>query len=209
MISRSRLLVCALFTLFLTGCPGKGQVIPLDIDSLSANGPKPQTGQSFRVAILPFEDHRAEKDHIGMRRHFWGGKTFFDLTDGTPGEAVAQMLAAYLEQHGWEAQVVASERSKDLEEFQYVLSGEIVEFSALAWSKFGYTDLTATFRSLVEARHPTDKRQAMLTMGGSVSTSEFWFEPEDLRELVKDVLRASAEGFMVELQTWDRRLDES
>ena len=57
------------------------------------------------VAILPFEDNRTDRSHLGTRLHLWGGESHFSLPSGTLGDATARAFADYLKGKGWNTTV--------------------------------------------------------------------------------------------------------
>ena len=89
-----------------TGCVGKGECIDLIVPIVNGTiNEKVVAMNSATVMILPFEDQRANRAHLGTRHHLWGGESHFSLSSGALGEATAQAFADYLKGKGWDTTV--------------------------------------------------------------------------------------------------------
>ncbi len=169
----------------LVGCTGKGEVIPLTVQPIlekQATAAKPQN--ALRVAVVPFEDARSDKGHLGVRTHLWGGKSYFNVSRGQPGEVTAESLAKYLTNRGWK--VVPTDRGDG--QADVILSGRILDFIVNAKSGAFHTNLTATTRLVLQAKNAADDSQVRMTVNGTGSDRVFWFAPEDAETLVNEVL---------------------
>ena len=89
--------------IFATGCTGKGERVDLKVPIANGTDEKVVAMSSATVAILPFEDHRTDRSHLGTRHHLWGGESHFSLSSGSLGETTAQAFADYLKSRGWTA----------------------------------------------------------------------------------------------------------
>ena len=70
-----------------TGCAGKSERIDLKVPIANVADGKVVMVSPATVAIQPFEDHRTDRSHLGIRHHLWGGESHFSLPNGTLGEA--------------------------------------------------------------------------------------------------------------------------
>ncbi len=195
------LLMCGVSLVALAGCAGTGEVIPLQIHPLgtgSESVSKPAT--PLRVAVGPIEDGRAYKTGLGVRTHLWGGVSYYDAPGGNPTEVVAQALSDYLAAKGWQVTKRGSSDAADV-----ILTGKILDMSVHAKSRVGFTEISTKTRLAVQARNVADGSIVRMTLNGSGSDDEFWFDTEDLEELVNDVLTDSF-GKLVHDTTVDNRL---
>jgi hypothetical protein len=91
--------------LLATGCAGKGERIDLKVPIAYGANEKVAAMSSATVAILPFEDNRTNRSHLGTRYHLWGEESHFSIPSGTLGESTAQAFADYLRGKGWNVTV--------------------------------------------------------------------------------------------------------
>ncbi|HXV68115.1 MAG TPA: hypothetical protein VD738_04245 [Nitrospira sp.] len=174
----------------VSGCAGKGELRYLD---LHAKQPPAQTSEMepVKLAIESFEDRRAEKGRIGTRSHLWGGVTYFDVAGERPADVLAQTLADRLKVRGWRdrpwnVRVVPAGSATDAD---IVLSGQVQEFSANAKSRMFSTVIDTSTRFTVRARNLSDKSTTTRSIEGAQSRTVFWFEDEDMQELLSATLK--------------------
>lgn len=181
------LLICGVSLVALAGCAGTGEVIPLQIHPLgTGSGSVSKSAAPLRVAVGPIEDGRAYKTGLGVRTHLWGGVSYFDAPGGNPTEVVAQALSDYLTAKGWQVTKRGSSDAADV-----FLTGKILDLSVHAKSRVGFTEISTKTRLAVQARNVADGSMVRMTLNGSGSDDEFWFDTEDVEELVNDVLTDS------------------
>lgn len=181
------LLICGVSLVALAGCAGTGEVIPLQIHPLgTGSGSVSKSAAPLRVAVGPIEDGRAYKTGLGVRTHLWGGVSYFDAPGGNPTEVVAQALSDYLTAKGWQVTKRGSSDAADV-----ILTGKILDLSVHAKSRVGFTEISTKTRLAVQARNVADGSVVRMTLNGSGSDDEFWFDTEDVEELVNDVLTDS------------------
>lgn len=176
--------------LAVTGCAGKGDVIPIDIPAkqVSAGMFSPQS-EELRVAVEPLSDSRLQKSRLGVRSHLWGGESYFDVPGGSSSEAATQALAQFLSSKGWNAHIVRpglGSQAADL-----TISGHVLALSVDAKSRVGSTQLRTASKIVIRALNHADGSVVRMTLNGAGSDSVFWFEPEDAQQLVNDVLNDS------------------
>lgn len=181
------LLICGVSLVALAGCAGTGEVIPLQIHPLgTGSGSVSKPAAPLRVAVGPIEDGRAYKTGLGVRTHLWGGVSYYDAPGGNPTEVVAQALSDYLTAKGWQVTKRGSSDAADV-----FLTGKILDLSVHAKSRIGFTEISTKTRLAVQARNVADGSMVRMTLNGSGSDDEFWFDTEDVEELVNDVLTDS------------------
>ncbi len=198
--------------LFLLGCSGKGDIIPMNLT------PKPGTNAAGsvhsvrpipgpRVAVIPFEDARADRAKVGSRTSFWGGETDFNVSSGSAGEATAQALADYLKRKGWQAQYAkgaptAGEGGPDV-----VLSGKILELAVDAKRGVLLTDIEARSKLVIQAKNREDESSIVRTDAHSGNHDNvFWFDPQDGEDILSEVLEKNFERFVVNTRFEDRSI---
>jgi hypothetical protein len=175
----------------LAGCAGSGEVVPMDIRAAVPTETTVKRPAGLRVAVVALEDRRANKNAIGLRTHIGGGETYFDIYGGEPGDVVAQVLADYLRQKGWQAWMAKPGITVPGDSADVTLSGQILDVSTRAQSRFGSTVITATVRLAIEAKNAADGSVLNLSTMASNSDTVFWFKEQDAQELLNSVLQGS------------------
>ena len=187
---RLTMLVWSLSWLAVSGCAGKGDIIPINIPAkqVSAGMVSPQS-EGLRVAIEPFSDSRPQKSRLGVRSHLWGGESYFEVPGNSSSEAATQALLQFVNSKGWNAHIVGPgpvSQAADL-----TISGHVLALSVDAKSRVGSTELMTTSKIVIRALNHTDGSVVRMTLNGTGSDSLFWFEPEDAQRLVNEVLNDS------------------
>jgi hypothetical protein len=178
----------------LAGCAGKGEVVTLDIQATPpATEAMAKTSDGLRVAVAAFEDARPETKRLGTRTHLWGGETYFDVPGGKPTEVVAPLIAEYLKQKGWRAEVVKAAGAGSP---NVMLTGKLLDFSVNAKSRVFSTKITATTKMAIQAKNTADGSVVRMTLNGEGSQTVFWFEPDDAQSLMSDILTDSLEKLL-------------
>jgi hypothetical protein len=197
----------ALILSSVVGCAGKGEVRQLDLQmkqpAASTAGMEP-----VKILIEPFEDRRTDKTHIGSRTHLWGGATHFDVTGGKPADMIAQALVNRLSSRGWgdrgwNVRVGQAESATDAD---IVISGQVDEFSANAKSRPFSTVIETKNRISVQAKNLADSSTTTRHIEGVRSRTVFWFDEEDVRELLADTLSDGIERFIVDTKIAQKTL---
>lgn len=172
----------------LVGCVGTGDVIPLQLHMMAAagNDKTMKPAEPLKVAIGVFEDERSFRTGLGVRTHLWGGVSYFDVPGSNPAETVAHLLADYLTAKGWNALKPGNTEHADV-----VLTGKILELSAHAKSRVGFTEMTTKTKLAIQAKNSSDDSIVRMTLNGAGSEDVFWFDPEDMQEVVSEVLADS------------------
>jgi len=196
--------------LALIGCAAQGEIVYLEIQAVPAAplSAKQQGGQGeeIKVAVEVFEDQRPEKNHLGVRTHIWGGVTYFNVIGGKEGDVVAQVVADHLKQKGWRVWVRRHGSPTPEGDADVVLTGQVQEFSAHAKSRFLSTKLTAKSKLAILARNVSDGSTTSMNLEGTSTESVFWFEPEDLQNLVNHSLRESLDKLTADTKVEKRAL---
>ncbi|CAE6686811.1 MAG: hypothetical protein H8K06_17720 [Nitrospira sp.] len=197
--------------LLLFGCSGKGDIIPMNLTPKAGKdvGGSVQVVKAMpgpRVAVIPFEDARADRAKVGSRTSMWGGETDFNVSSGSAGEETAQAFADYLKRKGWQAQyakaIPAAENGPDI-----VLSGKILELAVDAKRGFLLTDIEARTKLVIQAKNREDESSIVRTDAHSGNHDNvFWFDPQDGEDILSEVLEKNFERFVVNTRFEDRSI---
>jgi hypothetical protein len=181
--------------IFATGCAGQGERIDLNVPIASETDEKALAMSSPTIAILPFEDNRRDRSHLGTRHHLWGGESHFSLSSGTLSEATAEAFADYLKRRGWNTSVVKGneEVGADL-----TITGKLEDVSVDATSGIGQTTLNAKSRMVVQVKNHADGSQLRETLTSAGTNQVFWFDPEDAQELLNELYNKNFEKFVTD-----------
>jgi hypothetical protein len=185
--------VVALCLCALAGCVAKGERIDVAIPATSPN-PAATSSGGPRVVVKPFDDARMDRTHLGSRAHLWGDTSYFDVPNGTVGEAVAKALVQQLTKRGWQASLDGSSGAAP----DATISGTIHDLSVQAVSKVGHTQLEAKNTMMVRVSNHADESSIQERVMGTGSDEVFWFEPEDAQQLVNEVLEKNIEKFIAD-----------
>lgn len=184
--------------LILMGCAGKGETVilypgalPVDRSDMAASREK------LTAVILPFDDRRPEKGKIGRRTHVGGGYTSYAVWNDMPGYVIAQFMAHYLTQKGWQVTVaVPGEAIEHREDIDAIITGQVEEFSARADSKALSTDISVSMRVALQARNQKDGSVARMRLHGSRINAVFLFNDRDVQEALDAMLKESLDRLM-------------
>lgn len=183
--------------LLLAGCAGTGEVVNLDV-RFKPTDVQPVDTQPLKIVVETFEDKRADKSKLGLRTHLWGGVTYFNVPGGRPGEVAAQALADYLRLRGWKVGVRTPGVTTAEGEPDILLTGQVMEFSANAKSRFFSTAVNTGTRFVIRARNAVDGSTTTMNLDGSRSETVFWFDPEDVQRLLNETLKESLDRLMAD-----------
>ncbi len=182
----------------LAGCAAKGERVDLAIPSMGiATSPATAgtSGTGLRVVVMPFDDARSDRMHLGSRSHFWGGMSYFDLPKGTAGEAVAKALVQQLNKQGWQASLAGQGGGSQPDA---TITGTIQDLSVTATSKFCHTEIATKNTMIVRVANHGDQSSIQERVLGSGSDEVFWFDPEDAQQLVNEVVDKNIEKFIAD-----------
>jgi len=177
------------------GCAGNGERIDLNVPVASKAGEKAVAVSTPTVAIQPFEDHRTDRSHLGIRHHLWGGESYFSLSSGTLSEATAEAFADYLKWKGWNATVAKGNRTTGAD---MTITGTLIDVGVDATSGIGQTALYAKSRMAVEVQNHADGSQVRETLTSIGTSQVFWFDPEDAQELLNELYNKNFEKFVAD-----------
>jgi hypothetical protein len=196
----------------LVGCAGSGEVVPLQMRSHGAPDSGASKSRGLSIGVLPFEDARSETSRLGVRRHLAGGETYFEVSDGKPGDKIAEVIAEFLRKKGWHAEVVkgssggTGKSPSSPTGYDVTLSGKLLDLSANADSGFMKTKISVISKVLVQGLNASDGSTVRMTVSGAGSENVFWFDPEDVEGVLNDVLTESLEKLDADMKVEDKVL---
>lgn len=181
------------------GCGGSGQTTYFDV--FPQQQPVQQAEpEGLKIVIEPFEDRRADKNHVGMRTHLWGGVTHFNVAGGRPGEVYANALADRLRASGWLNQSwdVRVAPAGSMPNADIVISGQIFEFAANAKSRMFSTYLTTSNKLTISARNNVDRSSTSRSLEGAQSDTVVWFSEDDVKRLMTATIKDTLDRYLAD-----------
>jgi hypothetical protein len=116
-----------------------------------------------------------------------------------PGYVIAQFMADYLKQKGWQAAVaLPGEPIDNRKGVDAVITGQVEEFSAQATSKPLSTDISVRMRVALQARNQKDGSVARMTLHGSRANKVFIFNDRDVQDALDAMLKESLDRLMAD-----------
>lgn len=186
----------------VVGCAGKGERIDVAIPGKVTSAAAASSGGP-RIAVLPFDDKRANQMHLGQRAHLWSGTSYFDLPTGTVSKATAQALVDYLNRQGWRASLA---RTQDRDGAHVTIFGAIQDLSIDATSGFMHTDLSAKHTLTLQIINHSDDSTVRERVSGSGTDQVFWFKPEDAQALTTELLESNFQKFVNDVRVDGRTI---
>jgi hypothetical protein len=182
------------------GCGGTGKTFYLDLQQKQAVA-QYQESEPVRIVIEPFEDRRLENNWLGVRTHLWGGVTYFNVVGERPGDVVAQSLADRLKTRGWKGRawtvrMASSGAVANLNDADIVISGQLLDFSANAKSRFFSTVVSTSSKMVITARNLGDQSTTIRTVDGAQRDTVVWFSDADVQQLLAATLKDSIDRYL-------------
>lgn len=192
----------AVLVLALAGCAGPGEVIKFSTSAAAV--PAPEKAQNaLRVAVVPFEDLRADKASIGRYQHYV--ETRVDQLVPEPGSAAEQVtafVADYLKRAGFQVTRVQSGAAAGSADV--VLTGQIESYWNEAVGRFFRTELTSRNRLVIRASNASDSSTVRTSVAGDATTKAICFCLTDLEKLNSEALAQSLSRFLGDVTVSDR-----
>ena len=200
----SRSLLWSVILVSLVGCAGEikriGIAIPGQYSTASVSACFPVT---LRVAVLPFEDKRANTLNLGTWSHRWGDISFFTFSSGSLADASTQAFVDYLNRQGWQAfsAHTVGQNSADV-----TITGSIQDLSIDVVSGMMHTDLSAKHTLTLEVRNHSDESVVRTSLRGVGNDQVFWFTPEDAQMLTTELFEKNFQKFLGDIQIEGRAI---
>lgn len=184
MTGRNVLLVgCVVGLMAMVGCATK-ETVTLTIQAGSGAAKK---ADNLTVSVKDFEDSRPDKSRVGVRHHLWGGETTFVVPGGKPEDVVEKIMSDYFKRRGW---------TVGGNEPNVTISGSLASFQGDADSKVFNTEIAVHAKVAIQGRNNADGSTVRMTITGDGTQRVFWFSPDDVQDLLGEVLTASLDKFV-------------
>ncbi len=159
--------------------------------------------EPVRIVIEPFEDRRLEKNRLGLRTHLWGGVSYFNVAGERPGDVIAQALAERLKTRGWKdrpwtVRVASSGGMTNLNDDDIVISGQLLDFSANARSRFFSTVVTTSSKLVITARNIGNQSSTIRGVEGAQRETVVWFSEDDVQQLLAATLKDGIDRYLAD-----------
>jgi hypothetical protein len=186
------------------GCSGPGQTIPLALDMTTVPDP-PKVRSAPRVAVVPFEDVRADKTAIGRHQHYVETNVDqFVPVEGSASEQVTKFVVNYLKQAGIPVTLVAQGSQPSPDTADVVMTGQIESYWTEAVKRVSSTDLSSKNRLRIKLTNLSDSSTTTATVGGEATTTIVTYNQTILEKLAGDALGQSLARFLADLTVADR-----
>jgi Holliday junction resolvase len=192
--------------LAVVGCVSPGQTIPLA--ATAASVPPPEKLRSpLRVAVVPFEDIRADKASIGRYQHYI--ESVVDRlvpVQDSAGDQVTAFVVDYLKLAGFEVSRAPSAEAVAPGSADVVLTGQIEAYWTEAVARFARTELKATNRLVIKLANAADSSKVRATIGGEGTSTVVFFDLADLEQLNSESLGQSLARFLADVTVVNQSL---
>ena len=185
--------------LFLSGCHGSGEIVKLRIQHVESEIDSKGTG--LTVAVSPFDDQREAAEHLGLRIHQGGSKTYFDVMEGTLGQNVTSSFVYFLNQSGFSAFPVEGIESADIR-----IEPAIKKFSVQATDRLLSSFLEVDAIMAFTIYNSADESTVRIAIGVGGTDKNAFFAENDLEKLIGEVLAEGFEEFLEKTEIRGRAL---
>ena len=192
--------------LAVAGCGGPGETVKFSASVDAVPAPE-KVQQALRVAVVPFEDVRADKASIGRYQHYV--ETRVDKlvpAQGTASEQVTEFVSEYLKRAGFQVTRARSVEAVAQGAADVVLTGQIESYWSEAVSRFSRTELMSRNRLVLKASNAGDGSTVRTSMEGGGTTTVVRFCLADLERLNNESLGESLARFLKDVVVADRAL---
>jgi hypothetical protein len=200
------MVVMGALALAVGGCVSPGQTIPLS--ATAASVPPPEKLRSpLRVAVVPFEDIRADKASIGRYQHYI--ESVVDRlvpVHDSAADQITTFVVDYLKLAGFEVTRVPSAEAVAPGSADVVLTGQIEAYWSEAVARFARTELKTTNRLVIKLANAADSSKVRATVGGEGTSTVAFFDLADLEQLNSESLGQSLARFLADVTVVNQSL---
>ncbi len=198
--------VVVALVLAVAGCGGPGQTIPMSVTAAAVPAPG-KVRAALRVAVVSFEDARADKSSIGRWQHYVEATVDRLIPDkGSAADQVTGFVADYLKLAGFQVTRVQPGEAVAPGSADVVLTGQIEAYWSEATARFARTELTAKNRLVIKVSNMADSSTVRTTVGGEGASTEVFFDLADLELLHGEALGQSLARFLGDITVVNRSL---
>ncbi|MBI5756218.1 MAG: hypothetical protein HZA12_04765 [Nitrospirae bacterium] len=147
--------------------------------------------EPLQIAVMPFDDQRADKKGIGKRSRLTGQVDEFEIRPYPASTAVTEALISALKIHGYQTKLLSrgtDETSITVAPPHIILSGKIEELRADAVSKPGYTDIKTSVRLKVRVYRVDDRSSSTMTIQSQTEPRVALFNPNVMQSAINEAL---------------------
>lgn len=148
--------------------------------------------EQYHIAVIPFEDMRAEKALIGTRKRLMGKVDKFEARPAPVNNAVTQAIVRALKINGYQVEILKEgtdpEGIKEESPPQIIISGKIEELWADAIAKPGYTAVKVDVRLKVKIYKSDGKKSFTLNVQSETEPKVALFTPSEMQNVINDTL---------------------
>ena len=198
------ILFLSLIFITVTGCtPPVTYVLDLAYAPPLKQSADTKQGQK-RIAVIPFEDVRAEKVLVGTRKRLMGKIDKFEARPSPVYNAVTQAIVRALKINGYQTEIL--KQGTDPESIKesppdIIISGKIEELWADALAKPGFTAVKVDIRLKVTIYKVDEKNSFTLNIQSESEPSVVLFTPPEMQNVINDTL-TDAINHLIE-SNWD------
>ena len=190
----------------LMACGGPGQTIPISVSTDSIRVPT-KVPTALKIAVVPFEDRRADKEAIGRRQHYVESRVDRLVSaQGSAADQVTGFVADYLQLAGFQVIRVKPGETVASGAVDAILTGQIEMYWNEAVARFSRTELATLNRLRITVSNVSDNSTVHSVVEGQDITKEVFFDIVDLERLDSTVLGESVARFLADVVVVDRTL---
>lgn len=185
------LLLLSLVSIIFAGC---APPVTYRIDLAYAPSLKEEVNarqEKGRIAIIPFEDLRADKGLIGSRLRLSGKVDKFAANPSPVSMAVTQTIVTALKIKGYETEIL--KEGTEPESIQQspprlIITGKIEELWADGMAKIGYTGVKVNIRLKVKVYKVDEKDSYTINIQSQSEPKVIIFTPSEMQNMINDTL---------------------
>ena len=199
-------IIVGMLGLVLMACGGPGQTIPLSVSASAVQAPA-KVQNALKVAVVPFEDVRADKTAIGRWQHYV--ETRVDRlvsAQGSAAEQITGFVTDYLKLAGFQVIRVKPGETVAPGTADVVLTGQIESYWNEAVARFFRTELKSKNRLVIRISNTADSSTVHSVVQGDDTSKQIFFDLADLEHLNNSVLGDSLARFLADVVVVDRTL---
>jgi len=201
------MVVGATFALMMVACGTPGKSLPMGASTQLIPAPAKLVSEPVRVAVVTFEDVRADKTAIGRWQHYVESQVDRMVPlEGTAAEQISGFVANYLRLAGFQVTKVPSREQVSSGSADVVLTGRVETYWNEAVAKLGRTELISKNRLVITLVNLADNSTVSSTLTGEQTSTVVTFDLGDLEKLNSNALAQSMARFLGDLRVSERSL---
>lgn len=197
-MNRGMATVVAVLALMLAGCAGPGEMRAFSASAKAVPAPA-KAPNGLRVAVVSFEDVRADKTAIGRYQHYVETRVDTLVPEsGSAAEQITVFVADYLTRAGVQVTRVQAAGAVPSGSADVVLMGQIESYWNEAVTRFFRTELLSQNRLVIRATNASDGSTVRTSVAGDATNTVVCFCLTDLETLNNEALAQSLSRFLAD-----------